>query len=227
MPGRRNGSSKARALVRGRPAKALGDVLVDAVSRAADGGFITDADGRIILWNVAAEAILGYTRDDVLGRRCCDVFPGDELDGDTRRPDWASGNHGRGVEPTPTFDLHTWTKSGVTICLNVSILLLRVGDHDAPFVLHLFRDVTSSRPPVPLAAARFAADSPGHTNGALTYRECEVLSLIGEGLNTSAIAERLHVSWATVRNHAQNILLKLNVHSRLEAVAYARRHRLL
>jgi DNA-binding NarL/FixJ family response regulator len=61
----------------------------------------------------------------------------------------------------------------------------------------------------------------------LTQRECEVLSLIGEGLNTKAIAERLHVSWATVRNHAQNILLKLNVHSRLEAVAYVRRHRLL
>jgi PAS domain S-box-containing protein len=226
VPGR-NGSSKDRPLGRGRRAKALGDVLVDAVSRAADGGFITDADGRIILWNGAAEAILGYARDDVLGRRCCDLFRGDGLDGDTPRPDCANRSHRQRVEPTPTFDLHTWTKAGVTICVNVSILLLRLGGRDAPLVLHLFRDVTCSRSPAPLAEARLAADSPGHTNGALTYRECEVLSLIGEGLNTSAIAERLHLSWATVRNHAQNILLKLNVHSRLEAVAYARRHRLL
>ncbi|HEX5852320.1 MAG TPA: LuxR C-terminal-related transcriptional regulator [Solirubrobacteraceae bacterium] len=38
---------------------------------------------------------------------------------------------------------------------------------------------------------------------------------------------RLHVSPATVRNHVQNLFAKLGVHSRLEAVAYATRHRLL
>jgi DNA-binding NarL/FixJ family response regulator len=48
-----------------------------------------------------------------------------------------------------------------------------------------------------------------------------------QGLNTAATATRLAVSRATVRNHVQNIFGKLGVHSRLEAVAYARRHRLL
>jgi two-component system nitrate/nitrite response regulator NarL len=46
-----------------------------------------------------------------------------------------------------------------------------------------------------------------------------------EGLNTAAIAGRLAVSPATVRNHVQSILGKLGVHSRLEAVAFAARHR--
>ncbi|HEX3177962.1 MAG TPA: LuxR C-terminal-related transcriptional regulator [Methylomirabilota bacterium] len=41
------------------------------------------------------------------------------------------------------------------------------------------------------------------------------------------MARRLNVSRATVRNHVQNILPKLEVHSRLEAVAHGRRHRLI
>ena len=225
MPGR-NGSSKARPLARGRRATAPRGTLGDAVTRPADGGFITDRHGRIVMWSDAAEAILGYARDDVLGRRCCDLLRGDHLIGDTPRPDCADGGHAQDTEPMPRFDLRTRTKAGLSIWLNVSILLLHDRSHDAPFALHLFRDVTTNRP-LPRAQDGLAADSPSHANGPLTQRECEVLSLIGEGLNTSAIAERLHLSWATVRNHAQNILLKLNVHSRLEAVAYARRHRLL
>jgi hypothetical protein len=41
------------------------------------------------------------------------------------------------------------------------------------------------------------------------------------------LAERLHVSPATIRNHAQNIFAKLEVHSRLEAVAWANQHRVV
>ena len=62
---------------------------------------------------------------------------------------------------------------------------------------------------------------------ALTRREAEVLRLVAGGANTRTMAERLHVSPSTVRNHVQNILEKLGAHSRLEAVAYATRHRLL
>jgi two-component system nitrate/nitrite response regulator NarL len=50
---------------------------------------------------------------------------------------------------------------------------------------------------------------------------------MADGLGTAAVAERLHVSRATIRNHVQNILAKLGVHSRLQAVAFATRHRLL
>ena len=57
--------------------------------------------------------------------------------------------------------------------------------------------------------------------GTLTPRELEVLQLLGDGLSTRDIAARLFVSVSTVRNHVQNILAKLDVHSKLEAVTVA------
>jgi two-component system, NarL family, nitrate/nitrite response regulator NarL len=53
----------------------------------------------------------------------------------------------------------------------------------------------------------------------LTAREQEVLDLLKEGLDTQQIVQRLVVSPSTVRTHVQNILSKLGVHSRLQAVA--------
>jgi two-component system nitrate/nitrite response regulator NarL len=58
----------------------------------------------------------------------------------------------------------------------------------------------------------------------LTPREREVLALITDGLNNSGIAQRLSISANTVRTHTQNMMSKLQVHSRLEAAAYAGRH---
>lgn len=64
----------------------------------------------------------------------------------------------------------------------------------------------------------------GGVGGAqLSGRELEVLELLMAGIGTRAIAERLFLSHHTVRNHAQSILRKLGVHSRLEAVSVARR----
>ncbi len=53
----------------------------------------------------------------------------------------------------------------------------------------------------------------------LRPRELEVLALVATGLANIAIAEQLHISLNTVRNHVQSILNKLDAHSRLEAVA--------
>lgn len=61
----------------------------------------------------------------------------------------------------------------------------------------------------------------------LSTRELEVLGLMAMGIGGRAIAERLFVSHNTVRNHAQSILRKLGVHSRLEAVSVARQEGLL
>jgi PAS domain S-box-containing protein len=60
----------------------------------------------------------------------------------------------------------------------------------------------------------------------LTPRQAEVLKLLEHGRSTTQIAEELHLSQETVRNHVRHLLRALGVNSRLEAVAVARRHRL-
>jgi DNA-binding NarL/FixJ family response regulator len=61
----------------------------------------------------------------------------------------------------------------------------------------------------------------------LTERELEVLKLVARGLNNRAIAAQLFISENTVKNHVRNILDKLQLHSRMEAVVYAVREKLL
>ena len=58
----------------------------------------------------------------------------------------------------------------------------------------------------------------------LTPRETEILQLMASGLSTDDIATELSVSPYTLRTHVQNILTKLGVHSKLEALAFAIRH---
>ena len=61
----------------------------------------------------------------------------------------------------------------------------------------------------------------------LTQRELEVLALLAEGASSRQIAAALAVSPNTVRTHVNGILSKLQVHSRLEAAAFAVRHGLV
>ncbi len=61
----------------------------------------------------------------------------------------------------------------------------------------------------------------------LTSREREVLGLLVEGADGLTVATKLGISRNTVRTHVQNILMKLQVHSRLEAATFAVRHRLV
>ncbi|MER3406782.1 MAG: DNA-binding response regulator, partial [Chloroflexota bacterium] len=58
----------------------------------------------------------------------------------------------------------------------------------------------------------------------LTAREQEVLQALADGLSDREIAARLHISPETVRTHMGNILSKLGVQSRLQALVFAIRH---
>jgi DNA-binding NarL/FixJ family response regulator len=61
----------------------------------------------------------------------------------------------------------------------------------------------------------------------LTPREMQVLKALAEGLTNKEIAERLHMSVDTERTHMMNILSKLGVHSRLQALLFAARYGLV
>ncbi len=61
----------------------------------------------------------------------------------------------------------------------------------------------------------------------LTAREIEVLQLLAFGHTNRDIADALYISENTVKNHVRNILEKLHLHSRMEAVIYAVKEKLL
>ena len=61
----------------------------------------------------------------------------------------------------------------------------------------------------------------------LTDRELQVLKLVAQGMSNREVAEQLFISENTVKNHVRNILEKLHLHSRMEAVVYAVREKLL
>src|SRR5580658_2605729 len=61
----------------------------------------------------------------------------------------------------------------------------------------------------------------------LTEREMQVLRLVARGMNNRDIAKELFISENTVKNHVRNILEKLQIHSRMEAVMVAVREKLI
>jgi DNA-binding NarL/FixJ family response regulator len=75
--------------------------------------------------------------------------------------------------------------------------------------------------------ARQAAEREQFPSPVLTARELEVLKLVAKGMSNKEVADQLYISENTVKNHVRNILEKLHLHSRMEAVMYAVRKRLL
>ncbi|WP_409492961.1 response regulator [Amycolatopsis sp. cmx-11-12] len=76
-------------------------------------------------------------------------------------------------------------------------------------------------------ALAMLSGSAGALGPMLTLRERQVLGLIAEGAGTDRIADELRLARNTVRNHVQRILVKTGTHSKLEAVAHARKNGLL
>ena len=210
--------------------------LEQALNRVGDGVCAVSPEGRVLFWNRAAERILGYAGREVTGRPCCDVFAGHDEHGNRI---CHAGCHVmtlvRMQEPVQHFDMLTRARDGRAVWLDVSIVALpqATAGHAVAggfVLLHIFRDVTAARELLDVVRARHgqpSLDAPSGTAAPLTRREIEILRLVAQGAPTKTVAEKLHVSPATVRNHVQNILGKLGAHNRLEAVAYATRHRLL
>jgi len=77
------------------------------------------------------------------------------------------------------------------------------------------------------AMSKASEDKPPMPAPRLTEREMEVLRLVAQGLNNRDIAKKLFISENTVKNHIRNILEKLHLHSRMEAVVYAVREKMI
>jgi DNA-binding NarL/FixJ family response regulator len=145
-------------------------------------------------------------------------------------------------QPSPNYDVLARPPGAPSVWLNVSILVLEVADHEEPITVHLVRDVSKRRKAeilaeeTILAVSRFAPAAPGPARSlspfpappaALTPREVEVLRMLAAGVSVREVAEQLVVSQVTVRNHIENLMGKLGVHTRLQAVVYAAQHGLI
>lgn len=216
------------------------DNLFQMLASAADGVFVIREDQRIVYWNKAAQQMLGYTAREVIGRNCHEILKGCDDEAQLicyRRcrvtTAALAGN------TMPNYDMAAQTKSGDLRWINVTILSFSPPGHESNlFIIHLFHDITQNKCNEQfirhlLDATKYLQAKTGLTffppvttplTQNLTDREREVLYLLAQGLSTSEVASSLSISSTTVRNHIQNILNKLQVHSRLEAVAYAFEH---
>ncbi len=221
------------------PAQAKRDIIFNT----ADPVFAVDRGLRIALWNRAAEELLGYRAEEVLGRHCYDLIG-------CRSESGHFACHGNCLELlksgrqdlVPTHEFMLRTKYGRDIWVSLSTVLMPSSQKDLTVLVHLFRDASRQKQMEHFIghlvshAAKLSmppgSDPPTSQPAApaplaITGREQEILRLLASGISTKAIAEKLFISPATARNHIHNILTKLEVHSRLEAVTVAMKHGLV
>jgi DNA-binding CsgD family transcriptional regulator len=219
------------------------DFVREMLDRSADGAYIVDQDQRIAAWNKSAEKILGFKAQEIVGMNCFAILGG-HIDGGcvVCRRGCLPFTAGRRGELVPTFDAQMRTASGYPLWVNVTIIAMPStdGSDEPDVIVHFFREVEAKK-----RAETFAKDvagwvrqlqlevpQPGMPSArpcdvGLTEREIQVLRQLSNGYDTDTIAKQLVIDRSTVRNHVQRILHKLGVHSRLEAVTYAREHGLL
>lgn len=178
--------------------------------RCGDALFAFDSELAIVSWNRAAEELTGVSAEEAIGRSCWEVLGGHDDHGDmVCHPGCSIARLAR----------ESWPVAGQTILINtrdvrrrVHVSTCAVNNGDSQLFLHVLVPSERRSPPV---------------SRLLTKRQREVLRLLAEGVPAKSIASQLGVVEATVRNHIRAILLALNAHSQLEAIANARRLRLI
>jgi NarL family two-component system response regulator LiaR len=116
---------------------------------------------------------------------------------------------------------------GVLAAGAISYLLKNVTSDE---LAKAIRDAVSGRPTLSPEAARALIQATRPTKQPvcdLTEREREVLNLVVQGHSNQQIADAMVISLSTVKAHISNILSKLQVASRAEAIAYALKHKLV
>ena len=208
----------------------LNDVrhLLDALEQSPDPLFVTDRSNRIVLWNKPLERLLGFQESEVTGSTCGQVLCGSDRFGNRYCVDPCPvlqiANRGETVH---RFDLCVQTKSKARVEVEVTILNLPVPPPYRFFLSHIVRPIERSDEAPRPATPRGTAEVTDIRAQRLTRRELEVLGMLANGLHISEIGERLSISALTARNHVQNILEKLEVHSKSEAVAFAFRQKVI
>jgi DNA-binding CsgD family transcriptional regulator len=211
---------------------------LDRISRSGEAVFAIDSSDRVILWNKKCEELLGRPARAVLGKRCDEVVGGRDTNGNVycyRNCPVAHQARDLPKDPVHRFQLSMQTGRGDRKNVEVSLFAIPSYHPALSTVVHVLRELGTKlsaleRGLVEHAEAREPLWPMSTTTGeavSLTTREKEILRCLSEGLSTTAIAKKLFISPVTVRNHIQNLLHKLDVHSKLAAVVFAYQHNLL
>jgi PAS domain S-box-containing protein len=153
----------------------------------------------IVRWlNAAARNVVG----DVRGRQFTSVVAPE----DTRRARELFARKVIGAAKVTDAPVQVLAADGQRVAVEISSVPICEGDH----LVGVFGQVT-----------QLIEEPHAHPELHLTPRQAEVLALLERGRTTKQIAEELHLSGETVRNHVRNLLRTMGAHSRLEAVAMA------
>jgi PAS domain S-box-containing protein len=157
-----------------------------------------DPSGVVRWLNAAARRVVG----DVRGRQFTSVVAPE----DTLRAKELFARKVVGSTRVTDAPIQVVTAEGDRLAVEISSVPIFDGEH----LLGVFGQVSD-----------VLEEPHAHPELHLTPRQAEVLRLLERGLTTRQIAEELHLSIETVRNHVQRLLRSMGVHSRLQAVAIA------
>ena len=181
----------------------MGTDVSEALEHINIPSYVIDDTGVIRWMNTAARRIVG----DVSGRQFTSVVAPEE----TRRAREVFARNMLGTAPVTDSAVVLVDSSGARVGVEISSVPLRRGGR----VVGVFGQVSD-----------VLEEPQGHPELSLTPRQAEVLQLLERGRSTDQIAEELHLSRETVRNHIRHLLRAVGASSRLEAVAVARGERL-
>jgi len=172
---------------------------------------LADSRRRILDVNAACVRLMGYSRDQMLGRPLWDFVDGGPL---MTPEEWAHGlalRHfsGQGKVVTANESLIAIHWGAATEQVTGSRLVLLVALSTSRWGERFRREVADEEEPSPSQAA------------ALSAREKEVVHLVALGMTGPEIAEELNIAHDTVRTHVRNSMTKLNARSRAHLVAKA------
>lgn len=192
----------------------------------ADSAFAVDVNRRVIVWNAAAEALLGVPSCEALGLPCselmsalgvpcCRYCP--------RSPDACTTERALSLHTDEGFmPRRASASSGIVM----TSFLAHTSDRGVR-IIHLLLPAPPHPPALACASCsqpEVTACSPSHP---LTPREREILCMLASGCAAHQIADELTISYVTVRNHIAHIMAKLGAHTQLQVVAAASREDLL
>jgi DNA-binding CsgD family transcriptional regulator len=218
----------------GRPVEVL-----ERIAQSGEAVFAFDGNDLIILWNKACERLLGRPAYQVLGRRCYDVLCGRDVHGN--RYCGASCPITSQARSHPEEELHTFlidvpVAGGGIKRVSATPFAISGGHPSLATIVHVLRDPDAQASALEQELAEAVDESPSPRSSlrtaagevaSLTDREQEILRKMAQGLTTDGIAADLFISPVTVRNHIAKILSKLDVHTKLAAVAFAYQHGLV